>query len=380
LKSKDASNIAQANGLLFIGDPHLSSRRPGRRTDTDFAGTVLKKLSHAFRIAREGGLQPVILGDLFDRPGEQDLMVLSRFLRLLRDHRDADGLIPVTLAGNHDMKDVTLSGDTALAVVHESGLLRVLEDAVPVPVYRMADGQDKRDSCIAVLIPYSYGQEHRLLENGVSSEDMARALGLEPEQPLSAVLAPNALVIALTHADFAFAGAYPGAREIVEIPGVDLVVNGHMHKLCPTVRRGSTLWWNPGNITRMSMDCEGHAPRVWSWRPGEDTLTGIHLPHERFVFNRVGVAVEADVDGLKAEISDAPDTFVSSRFVEMLKEQRLQDSAVTEDASGLMEEIRMVCSEKQVDEVVAGILQDMCKSLVDGLAIQGVSKYQEKRN
>ena len=123
----------QTNGLLFIGDPHLSSRKPGRRTDVNFAGTVLNKLAQAFDIAREHGLQPVILGDLFDRAGEQDLMVLSGLLHLLRDHRDAGGLIPVTLAGNHDMKDATLSGDTALSVIHESGLLRVLEDAVPFP-------------------------------------------------------------------------------------------------------------------------------------------------------------------------------------------------------------------------------------------------------
>lgn len=380
MKLKNSSNINQTNGLLFIGDPHLSSRRPGRRTDANFAGTVLNKLSKAFSIAREGGLQPVILGDLFDRAGEQDLMVLSGLLHLLRDHRDVGGLIPVTLAGNHDMKDATISGDTALAVVHESGLLRVLEDAVPFPVYRMADKHGEQGHCIAVLIPYSYGQEYRLLENGVQSGDIATALCLGPEQPLSTVMAPNAPVIALTHADFAFAGAYPGAKEIVEIHGVDMVVNGHMHKLCPTVRRGGTLWWNPGNITRMSMDCEGHAPRVWSWLLGEDTLTGIHLPHEKFVFNRVGVAVEPDVKGLKAEISNQPDTLVSSRFVEMLKEQRLQDSTVTEDASGLMEEIRIVCSEKKVNEVVTDILQDMCKSVVDGSAIVDVSRYQKTGN
>ena len=375
---EDSSKAQQTNGLLFIGDPHLSGRRPGRRTDLDFAGTVLKKLSHAFNIAREGGLQPIILGDLFDRAGEQDLRVLSRLLHLLRDHRDAGGLIPVTLAGNHDMKDATLSGDTAMAVVHESGLLRVLEDGVPVPVYRMADRQGEQGHCIAVLVPYSYGQEYRLLENGVPSEDIAKALCMKPEQPLSAVMAPNALVIALTHADFAFEGAYPGAKEIVEIPGVDMVVNGHMHKLCPAVRRGGTLWWNPGNITRMSMDCEGHAPRVWSWRPGEDILTGIHLPHEKFVFNRVGVAVEPDIGSLKEEISNPPDTWMNSRFVELLKEQRLQDSAVTEDASGLMEEIRIVCSEKKVNEVVVDLLQDMCKSVVDGFLVEDVSRYQKK--
>lgn len=359
----------QTNGLLFIGDPHLSSRKPGRRTDVNFAGTVLNKLAQAFDIVREHGLQPVILGDLFDRAGEQDLMVLSGLLHLLRDHSDAGGLIPVTLAGNHDMKDATLSGDTALSVIHESGLLRVLEDAVPFPVYRRADqrGRGGKDSCIAVLVPYSYGQEDRLLEDGVHADAFAAALALAPGQPFSTVMAPDAPVIALTHADFAFAGAYPGAKEIVEVPGVDMVVNGHMHKLCPTVRRGKTLWWNPGNITRMSMDCESHAPRVWSWKPGEDTLTGIHLRYEKFVFNRTGVAVGPDMNGLKEDLraQDAASLEpMSSRFVEMLKAQQAQEAPLTEDASGLMTEIQAVCEEQKADAVVSDILQQMLGSLM----------------
>ncbi|MBU2741872.1 metallophosphoesterase [Acidithiobacillus albertensis] len=336
-----------ADGLLFIGDPHLSSRRPGRRTDINFAGTVLNKLAQALDIARENRLQPAILGDLFDRAGEQDLLLLSGLLHLLRDHHQNGGLIPVTLAGNHDMKDATLSGDTALAVIQESGLLQVLDDAVPFPVYSIRPEEDA--DCIATLVPYAYGQEYRLLGEGLP--DM-------PDHP--------GMVIALTHADFAFAGAYPGAKEIVEIPGVDMVVNGHMHKLCPTVRRGNTLWWNPGNITRMSMDCESHAPRVWSWKPGEDTLTGIHLRHEKIVFNRTGVSVKPDMDGLKSSMEDGVQTDmpISSRFVEMLKEQQAQESPLTEDASHLLSEIQSVCEEQKTSAVVSDILQKMLRETV----------------
>ncbi len=361
MKQKTLPNKdVQTNGLLFIGDPHLSSRRPGRRMDVNFAETVLNKLAQAFDIARENALQPVILGDVFDRAGEQDLKVLSGLLRLLRDHRNAGGPIPVTLAGNHDMKDATLSEDTALAVIHESGLLRVLEDAVPFPVCRVADKRGEKATCIAVLLPYSYGQEDRLLNGGIRADDIVAALDLA-----SADRSPDALVIALTHADFAFDGAYPGAKEIVEIPGVDMVVNGHMHKLCPTVRRGNTLWWNPGNITRMSMDCESHAPRVWSWKMGEDTLTGIHLRHEKFIFNRTGVAVGPDMNGLKEELRTPVDAS-SSRFVEMLKAQQAQEAPLTEDASELMAEIQAVCAEQKSGDIVSDILQQMMSNLMTG--------------
>jgi hypothetical protein len=348
--TEHASHVGNvgAKGLLFIGDPHLSSRKPGRRTDTDFAGTVLDKLDQAFTLARKAALQPVILGDLFDRAGEHDLHLLSRLLALLARHAKEGGIIPVTLVGNHDMRDTELSGDTTLSVVRESGLIRVFDSVRPFFVQgepETINGETFMDP-VAVLLPFSYGQEDVLLA-GVS--------GLLKE-------APNDVpVIALTHADFAFQGAYPGAKEMKAIPGVQMVVNGHMHKLTPAVRRGDTLWWNPGNITRMSVDCEGHPPRVWVWRPGDDALTGVELRHEKTVFNRAGIAVDADDAGLKDALQDIP---VSSRFVEMLKAQKAQEAPLTDDASGLLTELEAVCTERKVDPVVMrilhGLVQDGC--------------------
>ncbi len=326
-----------ALGALFIGDPHLSSRRPGRRRDANFADTVLGKLAQCFELARDHQWQPVILGDLFDRAGEQDLLVLSKLLRLLRDHLDAGGLLPVTIAGNHDLKDADLSGDTALSVVHETGLLRVLDDAVPFLL------RDPFGKVFAVLLPYSYGKESLLLEQGFDKTPWG-----------------DARIIALTHADFAFVGAYPGAKELVPIPGVDLVVNGHMHKLCPAARRGNTLWWNPGNITRMSLDCEKHAPRAWSWEPGDDTLTGHILRHEAQVFDRTGVAVDPNRQGLQSALAeDAP---LSSRFVALLKDQMEQETPLTEDGSGILEEMQAVCREQKVDPMVVDILKSLWES------------------
>lgn len=323
-----------AKGLLFIGDPHLSSRKPGRRTDKDFTGTVLDKLDQAFQIARNDGLLPVILGDLFDRAGDNDCSMLSRLLKLLREHREQNGVMPVSLVGNHDLKDARLSMDTALAVVRESGLLTLLEDVVPLTV-----------PGVSVLWPLSYGQA------GAIHEMDGRLLRNDDDLP----------VIALTHGDFAFQGAYPGATPMVEIPGVCMVVNGHMHKSAPDVRHGETLWCNPGNITRMSVDCEDDQPSVWSWCRGDHGLTRHVLRYEKTVFDRTGMSVLPDRAGLNEEmtVDGVPVNAHHSAFAELLKAQKASDAPLTEDAGVLLEELDAVCVERKAGPVVTAMLRGL---------------------
>ncbi len=54
------------NGFLFIGDPHLDIKKPGRRLDENFAETVLGKIDFCINYANDHDLVPVFLGDLFD--------------------------------------------------------------------------------------------------------------------------------------------------------------------------------------------------------------------------------------------------------------------------------------------------------------------------
>jgi predicted phosphodiesterase len=320
------------SGLLFIGDPHLSSRKPGRRTDKDFPGTVLGKLDQAFQIARKEDLLPVLLGDLFTTADDNNLSMLSRLLKLLREHFEHGGATPVSLVGNHDMKDVRLSMDAALAVVRESGLMTLLEDAEPLTI-----------PGVATLWPLSYGQA-----GGIHEMD-------------GRLLNTGLPVIALTHADFAFQGAYPGAAPLVEIPGVCMVVNGHMHKPAPDVRIGETLWCNPGNITRMSVDCEADQPSVWSWRNGDTNLTRHVLKHERVVFDRTGISVLPDRAGLKEEmtVDGFPVNAQHSAFAELLKAQKASDAPLTDDAGVLLEELNVVCTERKAGPVVTAMLRSL---------------------
>lgn len=356
--------FSEASGLLFIGDPHLSSRCPGRRMDKDFKQTVLDKLKQSFEIARENHYQPVILGDLFDRASESSLSLFTRFFHILRTHHEQNGLIPVTLSGNHDLKDDTLSEDTALSVFDASGFLHVLKDGVPFyiiepsheNVIKSLPEKDFLSHAYSVILPYSYGMEHK--ENGLMDKDFSFS---SPK---------NIFTIALTHGDFDFAGAYPGAAMTKEIKGVDMVVNGHMHKLQPSIRHGKTLWVNTGNITRMSMDCENHMPRVWSWSKGQDILTGIPLRYVEKVFNRTGTHAKPDDAALRQNLEgiDGDDTVFweddgTSRFVDMLKKQKEQESPLTEDGSGLNSELAAVYEEQNADELTVGIIKEMVEEV-----------------
>ena len=68
----DELPLIKAGGLLFIGDPHLGSIKPGRRKDVDFGATVLGAVAQAIAVANARRLVPVFLGDIFDRPHEED--------------------------------------------------------------------------------------------------------------------------------------------------------------------------------------------------------------------------------------------------------------------------------------------------------------------
>jgi hypothetical protein len=59
------------------------------------------------------------------------------------------------------------------------------------------------------------------------------------------------LVLWLVHADLLLPGRTDGI-ELHEIPGVDLVVNGHVHSRLPLAKIGATTWCNPGSISRYS--------------------------------------------------------------------------------------------------------------------------------
>ena len=241
-------------GLLFIGDLHLASRAPGFRKD-DYPRAILKKLAWAIRYARAQRLVPVILGDMFDFPRDNANWLLVELLGLF------DPPI-LAIVGNHDCKENTLGENDTLSVLVASGHVRLLEEQRP---WRAVIGGTE-----VVLCGFGWGTKLP------KAHDRSNLPAGEP-----------ACVIWVSHHDLRFPGYEQAGRfSCRELEGVDLVVNGHIHRSLADVVCGRTTWVNPGNIARVKRSdaSRSHVPSVLrvdveagTWRKQR-----IELPHEPF--------------------------------------------------------------------------------------------------
>lgn len=317
-------------GILFIGDPHLSSRRPGRRRDADHAATGLDKLAQALAVADAEDLVPVILGDLFDRAREDDHALLVRTIRLLRAARHR----PWCLVGNHDRLHGVLTDDAALALVREAGAVRTIERSGPCAVLTLAGRR-------VGLGGTPHGQE--------IPRDVAGAFAHDGGAEA---------VVWLTHHDLDFGAPYPGAEPIFGIAGCDLAVNGHMHATHTPLVRGGTLWCNPGNILRMSVDQIDHVPTVWAWRPeARGTLIPHRLRFERDLF---------DLTGRIARPLGGPAPAMHSVFAELLKAESRAEMDRTADGSVLLEDLERLFVDDGIPADVQAILLELHRSALAG--------------
>ncbi len=320
--------MQKANGFLFIGDPHIASTAPGRRKDADYPAVVADKLIQAFAIANAENLQPVITGDLFHRERDTESAMLVRLFRALR----TSNRIPWCLVGNHDLEETQVTDRVALAAVAETGLLDLIQNGAHATLVE----------CQGILVglggtPY-----------GMDIPGQVRGLFQEPPDQ----------VLWVTHTDVRFKQAYPGALEPFEIDGCDLVVNGHMHLEQPSVQAGRTLWVNPGNITRVSVDAIDHKPGVLLWTP----LGGLGRRELRFapvteVFNlqgRLTLGDTAAAENWKDVGGIAAGTVSRSEFAQMLAE-----SVQLRTGSGqavLASELVAVAQEEKIPEAALRLL------------------------
>lgn len=318
--------LREVGGFLFVGDPHLTSHKPGMRKDQDFASVVLAKLEQAIHIANERDLIVVILGDIFDRSRETDETLKTRLMRVLRLAKYK----PWTNLGNHDCKSDHLADADTLAVIAESGLLHVATATGP-------------------------GEE--FLVNGIRV-----GLGFSPAAhkiPTDvASLFPEAdAVIWITHHDLAFGRSpYPGAIVPFAINGCDMVINGHMHLYQDPVTVDSTMWFNPGNITRMDRTAAFHVPAVWSFTP-EEGLVSHDLSYVRDIMDLVGHLTDDDEDTPLLERG-------RSTFVERLRKEAEKDKEVTDDAAYLLDAIHEKFRKKKTSEGAKLLILDLHRRAV----------------
>jgi len=241
-------------GLLFIGDPHLASRAPGFRTD-EYPRTVVQKLRWALDYARDQRLMPVLLGDLFDFPRDNANWLLVELMHLL-----AEGIVGVF--GNHDCKEDTLGDNDTLSILVAAGRVKLL-DCEHLWVGSMnAATVVLGGSCWGQKLPASFDRSNVCPGDG----------------PM--------FVFWVAHHDIRFPGYDAGRCDCCEIPGIDAVVNGHIHRRLDGVTCGSTTWLNPGNIARVARGdaCRGHVPGVLrvDVRPKGWTHERVPVPHRPY--------------------------------------------------------------------------------------------------
>ncbi|EHJ49173.1 metallophosphoesterase [Solidesulfovibrio carbinoliphilus subsp. oakridgensis] len=238
----------KARGLLCIPDPHVAGAPPMQRLES-FMDDVLSKLAACLDEAAREDLVPVVLGDLFHWPRENPNTLMVALIELFRPHH------PFVLVGNHDKYQARFTADTSLAVLRAAGVVEVLE----------APGLFLR------------------LETPTGTA----VIGASPDGaplPASVEKAADEESVWLTHHGIGFPDYLEQRIKIREIPGLDWVINGHMHRPQPTVTAGATRWANPGNITRLhfSRRSKERVPMAAIWRPGADDLERWPIPHRPF--------------------------------------------------------------------------------------------------
>lgn len=247
-------------GFLWIGDPHITARKPGRRLDDSFLDTTIYKLEQALDIAKENDLIPVITGDLVDIAYEHKVIV--PLIKALM------GRGAITLVGNHDFKDGSLK-NTTLEILSASEVLEPLVTADDIKIFDIESG---------------------------SGVEKIRICNVPEGSPIPDTLPTDEGVrtILLTHDNIEFDSSknYPGMVKPKEIPGCELVVNGHMHMAKEPVQQGLTTWFNPGNIVRLSVNLRDHKPSVWAWYPDRD-MERYELKHKEHVFDLSGYSADS---------------------------------------------------------------------------------------
>lgn len=265
-------------GLLFIGDPHLASRSPGSRKD-DYATAILKKLEWSLDYAAKESLLPCLLGDIFHHKWERQLKLIGALCAVLA------GREVLTIYGNHDITENTLTEGQALDLVIRAGLLTLISER---------HYWEGTINGVKVIV-------------GGTSFGSLFPVGFKPGYE------PEVKVFWLTHTDLAV-GNVARPHEAHQIDGIDYVINGHIHARQPKEVRGKTTWLTPGNIARESR-AQRDAPAVLradvSHQGAEFHYVEVpHLPDEEVFHPR------------KSETTFESDEVSEMLFVHSLKDRR----------------------------------------------------------
>lgn len=339
------------NGFLFVGDPHIWHRKPGRRLDNNFTDVVTDKIKQASIICAKNNLKMICLGDLFHEDEITDTITLIKVIQAFQPLKNiSEHEKPVILSGNHDKNSSILTNDTSLALLREANIVETIEHTKIHNIYKINDNGVIKN---VVLGASPYGQiipdnvtkiinEYKLLNSDDNNSDC---------------------VVWITHHDLAFDGAYPGSQPLKEIIGCDMLVNGHNHLTKKPIKTGKTINCNPGNITRLSVDCINHVPSVWSWKPSQlvnnNPLEQIVLKYQKDIFDLSDKIIQAaipNIANIEVEVES-----LHSEFVELFSEDVNLDYHKTDDGAVLLEDIDYLIRKNNVNEEIKLIVLQLFK-------------------
>ncbi len=218
--------MLELRGLLFIGDPHLAHRAPGFRKD-DYGRAILDKLRWCLEYAEIERLQPAILGDLFHWARDNANWVIAELCEILRERE------VIAVYGNHDVHQSTLTENDSLSVPVKAGLLRLISEG------EVWKGEVSGQPVVIGGTPYGAYRPSSYLP-GISGDT---------------------LVFWMMHHDVTVEG-YLGKMDPEELPGIHVVVNGHIHRRLEPVVVRRTTWLTPGNISRTKRSEATNTPAV----------------------------------------------------------------------------------------------------------------------
>ena len=394
------ADMPETQGVLFVGDPHLWSKRPGRRRDESFLNTILNKLTKVASIANNNNLLAVILGDLFHEDDDYEPEMLVKIIKVLQLFKRK----PVTIVGNHEKDEWVLKEKNALALLKVTNQIDVIEKNSFWGKLTLTNPKDKNHTHNIAIGGTPYGQTipydltSFLKTEGGSSiraeldkenlnlakEKMKSLAGrggvnLLSESNVNENILPNdeinnqihealncETVIWLTHHDLAFENTYPNSIPLHNIDGVDMMINGHIHGTKKPVKVGNTACYNPGNISRLSIDMAEHLPSVWMWTPFIEkqmpSSKGIMVPYlEQIVLPHVTGEEIFNFEGRhtqKSLIEVLPEEIEHSVFVELLKTENNSNNK-TDDGIYLKESMDAIFQEKETIEPVKLILEHL---------------------
>ena len=283
-------DTVKGKGLFFIGDPHLADTPPGQRLD-GYLDQIMSKLEASLEHAHALDMPVVFLGDVFHWPRDNSNKMLVELIRIFGEHPGKDNIW--ILVGNHDKYQSRFTSDVSLAVLEAAGVVRLMKEYGPQFVLDTGDTRALVcGSPDGTPLPKSY----------------------EPEED-----APDT-VIWVAHHNIRFPEFIDRAYSIKELPGIDWLVNGHIHRPQPTIRKGQTTWANPGNITRLTFTelSKVRKPAAAIWTPGVEELEKWVIPHEPF-----DVVFPDQAFPVQEESSDSESDYVKG--LERLAWQRTQE-------------------------------------------------------